>query len=224
MKITLYTINDCKFSQEERDYLKTNNLPFEEKNLEVNREFLTEMLSVSNNFAGTPVTKIEKDNGETVVLKGFTKEEFDAVFGGAPQPVVAVTPSPVGEMVPPTQPVVESPVTNVVASPAPSVSQPVEPVQPVQPAPVVVESLSSDVSPQVSVPMPQAPAMPPMPSAPMTPTPVETTMTPPPQQPMTPPVMPQTPVGAMPAQDPLNSVLQNLQSQVQAAPTEQPKQ
>lgn len=81
MKITVYTINDCQFSKQEKEYLNANNLAYEEKNLESNREFLTEMLVVSNNFAGTPVTKIEKDDGTIVVLKGFTKEEFDNALG-----------------------------------------------------------------------------------------------------------------------------------------------
>jgi glutaredoxin len=81
MKITVYTVSDCQFSQAEKEYLKLHNLPFEEKNLEQNREWLTEMLAVSNNFAGTPVTKIEKDDGTITVLKGFTKEEFDKELG-----------------------------------------------------------------------------------------------------------------------------------------------
>lgn len=81
MKITVFTITDCYFCKQEKDYLKNHNLPFEEKNLEENRDFLTEMLTISNNFAGTPVTKIEKDDGSIVVLKGFTKEEFDETLG-----------------------------------------------------------------------------------------------------------------------------------------------
>lgn len=102
MKITIYTVNDCKFSQAERDYLKSKNLDFQEKNLETNRDFLTEMLSISDNFAGTPVTKIEKEDGQVVVLKGFTKEEFDKALGFAvnaetapmqePQPEPAAVP------------------------------------------------------------------------------------------------------------------------------------
>ena len=89
MKITVYTINDCPFSKQEKDYLSANKLVFEEKNLETNKEFLTEMLTVSNNFAGTPVTKVEKDDGQIAVLKGFTKEEFDKTFGfeAVPKPV-----------------------------------------------------------------------------------------------------------------------------------------
>lgn len=77
MKITIYTVNDCQFSKAEKEYLQTHNLPFEEKNLEQNREWLTEMLAVSNNFAGTPVTKIEKDNNEIIIIKGYNKNELD---------------------------------------------------------------------------------------------------------------------------------------------------
>jgi len=39
------------------------------------------MMAISNNFAGTPVTRVEKDDGTIAVLKGFTKEEFDTTFG-----------------------------------------------------------------------------------------------------------------------------------------------
>lgn len=85
MKITVYTISNCPFSRQEKDYLKANNLPYEEKNLEMNREWLAEMLAISNNFAGTPVTRIEDDQGQIRILKGFTKEEFDEVLGLKPR-------------------------------------------------------------------------------------------------------------------------------------------
>ena len=81
MKITIYTVTDCQFSKAEKEYLASHSLQYEEKNLETNKEWLTEMLAVSNNFAGTPVTKIEKDDGTIAVLKGFTKEEFDKTLG-----------------------------------------------------------------------------------------------------------------------------------------------
>jgi len=83
MNITLYTIKDCQFSKQEKEYLTSHSLTFEEKDLEANKEFLTEMMAVSNNFAGTPVTKIEKDDGTIAILKGFTKEEFDKILGFA---------------------------------------------------------------------------------------------------------------------------------------------
>lgn len=94
MKITVYTTKDCAFSKQEKEYLKSNSQTYEEKDLEANKDYLTEMMTVSNNFAGTPVTKIEKDDGTIVVLKGFTKEEFDTALGlGAPAPVAAAVPT-----------------------------------------------------------------------------------------------------------------------------------
>ncbi len=97
MKITVYTTKDCAFSKQEKEYLTSHSLQFEEKDLETNKEFLTEMLAVSNNFAGTPVTRVEKDDASIAVLKGFTKEEFDTTFGfavetAAPAPAVSEPP------------------------------------------------------------------------------------------------------------------------------------
>jgi len=116
MKITIFTISDCYFSKQEKEYLQSHNLPFEERNLEENREYLTEMLTISNNFAGTPVTKIEKDDGQIVVLKGFTKEEFDKTFN--------ITDAPVAQAAPPqitmSEPVM-APVDPVIAPAAPTV-------------------------------------------------------------------------------------------------------
>src|SRR3989344_4902577 len=83
MKITIYTVNDCQFSKQEIDYLTSHQLQFEEKNLELNKEFLTEMLAISDNFAGTPVTKIEKD----------AKQKDASVQPTVTEPVAEVAPS-----------------------------------------------------------------------------------------------------------------------------------
>jgi len=110
MKITIYTISDCQFCKAEKEYLQKHNLPFEEKNLEQNREWLTEMLAVSNNFAGTPVTKIEKDDGRIEVLKGFTQEEFDQVLGFKKEEPVTQASADV-TIPPPSQPSPNQPTT-----------------------------------------------------------------------------------------------------------------
>lgn len=122
MKITIFTISDCYFSKQEKEYLQSHNLPFDEKNLEENREFLTEMLTISNNFAGTPVTKIEKDDGQIVVLKGFTKDEFDKTFN--------ITDAPVTEAMPPKITLSEPVVEPVAPTPTPEPAPPAPPVQP----------------------------------------------------------------------------------------------
>lgn len=129
MKITVYTIKDCAFSKQEKEYLNTNKLVFEEKDLETNKDFLTEMLAISNNFAGTPVTRVEKEDGTIAVLKGFTKEEFDKTFGFASPAEASAKAGSTDSTVPPAEaevkPVVETPST--------------PPVEQVTPAPVPVE-------------------------------------------------------------------------------------
>ncbi|MEK7079202.1 MAG: glutaredoxin family protein [Patescibacteria group bacterium] len=165
MKITLYTITDCPFSKQEKEYLSSHTLTFEEKNLETNREFLTEMLAVSNNFAGTPVTKVEKDDGQIAILKGFTREEFDKLLGFSVEPVKSVESAPV----PVPTPVVETPPVTVDAVPTPTpvpvpvvetppASPPAAPVQPVAPDPLanVLSSLEQQVN---AVPTPPSPAV-----------------------------------------------------------------
>lgn len=133
MKITLYTISDCLFSKQERDYLALHDLSYEEKNLETSKDFLAEMLAVSNNFAGTPVTKIEKDDGQIVVLKGFTQTEFDKTLGF---PV----PTPTSELnanlnIPPAKP--QEPQTPAPTPPPEPQSPPEAPPIPPTPSPVV---------------------------------------------------------------------------------------
>jgi glutaredoxin len=145
MKITVYTVSDCQFSKAEKEYLQSHNLAYEEKNLEQNREWLTEMLAVSNNFAGTPVTKIEKDDGQIIVLKGFTKEEFDQVLGFKEEESVAqasadVTQPP--QSTSPQPPTQTQPINQQETSPPPypsssSSNQPTAETSPTQSPPVV---------------------------------------------------------------------------------------
>lgn len=174
MKITVYTIKDCAFSKQEKEYLNSNKLAFEEKDLETNKDFLTEMLAVSNNFAGTPVTRVEKDDGSIAVLKGFTKEEFDTTFGFAAAPtdkqsLVTNNETPLTTEMPPTPPVpTDLPPVEVPATPDPlksvmndlqSKSQPTDQsLPPTPPVPL------TDANPPVVDPTAPAPAIPDFPA------------------------------------------------------------
>ncbi len=123
MKITIYTTNECVFSRQEKEYLAKNNLQFDEKNLETNKEFLSEMLTVSNNFAGTPVTKIEKDDGQIAVLKGFSQADFDKVLGLSSPTSTPSPADPSKPVEPPAVPEIPSvPPAPEPASPAPTTS------------------------------------------------------------------------------------------------------
>ena len=173
MKITVYTIKDCAFSKQEKEYLNTNKLAFIEKDLETNKSFLTEMLAISNNFAGTPVTRIEKEDGTISVLKGFTKEEFDKVLGLTNPQVNIQTPT--------------TPTTDVQT--------------PTAPIPEPINEMPVEVPPVVDVPTPTVPVE--QPSVVNSEAPVEAI-------PVTPPVAP-------PAQDdPLKSIMDDLQMKSQA--------
>lgn len=193
MKITVYTITDCQFSKQEKEYLVTNKLAYEEKNLETNKDWLTEMLAVSNNFAGTPVTKIDKDDGQIVVLKGFTKDEFDKALGLTPpadtNPTAPGVPNP---STLPTDPAQKKPADQQLPPLGDAPDPNVKPTnqggvisQPVPTAPV-------NIPPQVPV---QAPA--PIP--------------PPTNAPLNPPPAPVAP-------DPLASVLSDLETKVNEVP------
>lgn len=160
MKITVYTITECQFSKQEKEYLSAHGLAFEEKNLETNREFLAEMLAVGSNFAGTPVTKIEKDDGQIAVLKGFTAADFDKTLGFTP----ATTPEAVKPAEAPVQ--AAPPVEDVpVVAPEQVAQQPVAPVpQPEVPsAPVADPAMASvlnTLEQQAQAPAPVTPVAP----------------------------------------------------------------
>lgn len=74
-EIVVYTTNACPFCKSEKEFLTEQGLKFTEKDVEENTEVLKEMLSLSDNFAGVPVTVLNGPKGKKVV-KGFTKEEF----------------------------------------------------------------------------------------------------------------------------------------------------
>jgi glutaredoxin len=167
MKITVYTIKDCAFSKQEKEYLNANKLSFEEKDLEINKDFLTEMLAISNNFAGTPVTRVEKDDGSIAVLKGFTKEEFDTTFGVAPTTTPTTPPlaepTPVSNAPIETSPVVETPpVENIAPASTPTPTE-----TPVTNTPDPLQSVMDNLQAKTAEPMPidsSAPTIPDFPA------------------------------------------------------------
>lgn len=141
MKITVYTTTDCQFSKKEKEFLQAHKIPFEEKNIDTNKELLAEMMTLSNQFAGTPVTKFEKDNGETEIIKGFTEEEFVKVLNltpvqadkptpPSPTPPTPTPPSPTPTPEPtPVPPIPEVPPSPPVETPPPTPQTPTPPAE-----------------------------------------------------------------------------------------------
>ena len=166
MKITIYTTSSCPFCKQEKDYLKTNNIAFLEKNIEEHREFLSEMLQVSNNFAGVPFTEVIKDNNSKIYLKGFTKEDFDKELGIKVSEAAVVGPTsasaisiPIVEPIKPIEPVVSPTPTPVVESPTTPMEQPIAtmPTEPIKtesviasPTPIPIVEPIKPIEPVVS--------------------------------------------------------------------------
>ncbi|OGK66750.1 hypothetical protein A2313_02780 [Candidatus Roizmanbacteria bacterium RIFOXYB2_FULL_41_10] len=102
-KITIYTTTNCPFCKTEKEFLTTQGLTFSEKNVEEDNEALKEMLSLSDNFAGVPVTVLNGPKGKKVV-KGFTQDEFVKELEATGLKEAVVAPAPVPEApVPPTE-------------------------------------------------------------------------------------------------------------------------
>ena len=183
MKVTIYTTNDCQFCKQEMTYLASKNIAFEEKNVQSNRDFLQEMLDVSNNFAGTPVTKIDKDDGQSVVLKGFTQSEFENAFGANMQSANSTIPTDApsgnpsddqGSQIPSDQPPTDQPTDMPVVPSTPESVVP-EPQVPIEetpaPEPTAPESQEPEIpveTPSIETPTSDIPSspnpLPPMPS------------------------------------------------------------
>jgi glutaredoxin len=198
MKITVYTITDCPFCKQEKEFLTAQGLQFEEKNVQENRQFLTEMLDVSDKFAGVPFTLVEKDSGEKIGLKGFTQSEFEAALGltaAAPAAPAAMSAAPV----------------DMPAAPAPSVADPMPAPAPADPmtvapaAPVDMPTTSTTTSMPDAAP--NMPSMPGIDEAPAAPAPVTAA-------PNMPSAAPVEPAPANP-QNQLDGLLADLQTKAQ---------
>ena len=231
MKAVIYTQNNCQFTPQEKTYLTSKGVTFEERNVEANKEFLDEMMKIGANFAGTPVTQITKDDGSTAVLKGFTQTEFDAALGGGTvatanadmnvPPMPVTPPAPVEPVMPPVPETMPTPMPEptpapVVETPAPVVPEPV-PSAPVEP---VTQAANADMTMPVTPPAPVEPVKPPAPEPRPTPmpepTPAPVVEAPAPVVPEPVPSAPVEPV-TQTASNPLDAILADLQQKVSAA-------
>lgn len=73
-KVTIYTSNTCPHCKAAKNYLKENNIDFEEKNVDEDRSAIDYL--VEKGHRGVPVINID---GEDLV--GFNKEVVDEKLG-----------------------------------------------------------------------------------------------------------------------------------------------
>jgi len=108
--VTLYTIENCPFCKAEKEYLAKEGMQFTEKRVDTNEADLKEMLELSDNFAGVPVTLIKTGDRQRVI-KGFTQADFE-------QELVNLGLKQGTPMQPPTSP------SGISATPQPAVAAP----------------------------------------------------------------------------------------------------
>ncbi|MFS8158985.1 MAG: glutaredoxin domain-containing protein [Candidatus Roizmanbacteria bacterium] len=141
MNVTLYTIADCQFCAAAKEYLKSKNISFVEKDVEANPADLEEMQKASGNFPGVPFTQVKKDDGSEEGLKGFTKEQFDAIFD-SPVANSSVAPSITPSETPMPIAIAEVPVVSPVM-PEPVSESPIPPVDTTSTIPMSADPISS---------------------------------------------------------------------------------
>ena len=73
--VTVYSADWCAFCQATKDYLTKLGVPFEEKNVEENQEYMQEAVQKSGQM-GIPVLDID---GEIIV--GFDRPRIDSALG-----------------------------------------------------------------------------------------------------------------------------------------------
>jgi hypothetical protein len=64
-----------------KDYLRSKNLEFTEKMVDMDEAAQKEMGEVSNGFLGVPFTLIVKDDGTKETVLGFDQGKLNAILG-----------------------------------------------------------------------------------------------------------------------------------------------
>ncbi|KZE48413.1 NrdH-redoxin [Brevibacillus parabrevis] len=72
--VIIYTQTTCGPCQEEKMWLTSQNIAFEDRDIRKNDAFFQEAINLGASM--TPVTFIEKEDGEQFVIHGFDKEEL----------------------------------------------------------------------------------------------------------------------------------------------------
>ncbi|MBL7159930.1 MAG: glutaredoxin family protein [Candidatus Aenigmarchaeota archaeon] len=75
MKVIVYSTQTCPWCFRLKDWLKEREIEFEEKDVGEDQDAANELLLTTGQM-GVPVTVIEKDGKETVVV-GFDKEKLE---------------------------------------------------------------------------------------------------------------------------------------------------
>ena len=81
MNVTIYTTTTCPYCKMLKDFLKENNISFEEKLVDQDDVAREQMIKESGGFLGVPYTVVLKDDGTKETIVGFDKENIRGVLG-----------------------------------------------------------------------------------------------------------------------------------------------
>ncbi|WP_227521923.1 glutaredoxin domain-containing protein [Bacillus solitudinis] len=79
MKVFVYTQEKCRPCHAEKEWLKSHNIDFEERDVRKDPIYLEEILKF--NASSTPVTVIEREKGEPQVIMGFHVRRLAEALG-----------------------------------------------------------------------------------------------------------------------------------------------
>jgi glutaredoxin len=81
MTITIYSTTTCPYCKMLKDYLKSKNIAFVEKLVDMDESAQKEMSEVSGGFMGVPFTLISKEDGSKETILGFDQGKVNSILG-----------------------------------------------------------------------------------------------------------------------------------------------
>lgn len=75
MNVTVFTSKTCSFCRRLKEWLDSNGVIYEEKDVTTNQEYLMELKG--HGAKGVPMTIILEESGNLVKISGFNKIELD---------------------------------------------------------------------------------------------------------------------------------------------------
>ncbi|MFE1244158.1 glutaredoxin family protein [Fictibacillus sp. NPDC058756] len=76
-KVIIYTQETCPPCFAEKEWLKSNNIEFEERDIRKNQSYMKEIMDLG--ASATPVTVIDTEEGKQVVM-GFKEDELSLLL------------------------------------------------------------------------------------------------------------------------------------------------
>ncbi|OOE10614.1 glutaredoxin family protein [Fictibacillus arsenicus] len=76
-KVIIYTQETCPPCFAEKEWLKSNNIEFEERDIRKNQSYMKEVMDLG--ASATPVTVIQTEEGNQVVM-GFKEDELSVLL------------------------------------------------------------------------------------------------------------------------------------------------